>query len=227
MSDWRKKLADEIERQARDMKEVSLAAGLNETYVRDALKRNRGKLENLRKVAAVLGHSPEWLTEDTPTPDAHDKGSRGTSFKPNIVPGKDLVGARDFPIFGAAQGGDGNVILSTDPVEYVKRPAILEGVPGAYGMLVSGDSMEPVYEQGDMLLIHPGLPPVRGRDAVFFDHFHGGSIEGNAEAMVKRLVGWNTDEWHLKQFNPPREWSVLKGDWQKCHVVVGSYKRRG
>ena len=101
MSDWRKKIAEEIERQARDMKEVSLAAGLNETYVRDALKRNRGKLENLQKIAVALGHPPEWITTNLPAPTP----AASTSFKPIIVPGHELVGARDFPIYGSAQGG--------------------------------------------------------------------------------------------------------------------------
>lgn len=68
MTNWREKLEQEIRRQGREMKELSVSAGLGETYVRDALKRGRGKLENLYKIAAALGHPPEWLTSDSERP---------------------------------------------------------------------------------------------------------------------------------------------------------------
>jgi hypothetical protein len=60
--DWRKRLTDELMRQGRDMKEVSLSAELGETYIRDALKRGRGgKVENLQKISRALGKSDNWL----------------------------------------------------------------------------------------------------------------------------------------------------------------------
>lgn len=61
-NDWRTRLQHEIARQERDMKEVSLTAGLGATYIRDALKRGRGgKIENLQKIAKALGKPPNWL----------------------------------------------------------------------------------------------------------------------------------------------------------------------
>lgn len=60
--DWRKRLTAELKAQDRDMKEVSLTAGLGETYVRDALNRGRGgKVENLQKISKALGKPPNWL----------------------------------------------------------------------------------------------------------------------------------------------------------------------
>ena len=58
---WRERLGEEIERQGLSMKAVSQKARLGETYVRDALARGRGKEENLRKIAAALDISYEWL----------------------------------------------------------------------------------------------------------------------------------------------------------------------
>jgi hypothetical protein len=43
------------------MKQASLAAGLSHTYVRDVIKRGRGKYEHLEQVAACAGLSWEWL----------------------------------------------------------------------------------------------------------------------------------------------------------------------
>lgn len=213
------------------MKEVSLAAGLGETYVRDFLKRGRGKFENLIKVAEVLGRDHAWLMgEDTglaiPAP-APIKGRSSVPpeaqpFRPQIVPGNELVGARDFPIYAAAEGGDGHLIVTFDPIEVVKRPAILDGVKGAYGLLVSGDSMEPAYDHGDMALVHPGLGPGRLVDVVLYDH----PPDGDAQAIIKRMLSWNEREWHLRQFNPRKDFSVARVDWPVCHRVVGRYARR-
>jgi len=228
MADWRKKLENEIARQGREMKEVSLAAGLGETYVRDAIKRGRGKLENLMKVADVLGQPKEWLMSDMDavTPPQSAPPAKADAFVPTITPGSELVGARDFPIYAAAEGGKGHMIVTFEEIERVKRPAILEGVRNAYGLLVSGDSMNPAYRHGDMALVHPGLPPQRGEDVVLFDHPLTEIEDGQAEAIIKHLVGWTSTEWQLEQYNPPREWSDLKANWPTCHRVVGSYKRR-
>jgi ribosome-binding protein aMBF1 (putative translation factor) len=43
-------------------KELSLAAGLNETFVRDALQLHRmPSIDNVTKLAKVLGVRPAWL----------------------------------------------------------------------------------------------------------------------------------------------------------------------
>lgn len=152
--------------------------------------------------------------------------AKADAFVPIITPGADLVGPRDFPIYAAAEGGQGHMIVTFEEIERVKRPAILEGVKNAYGLLVSGDSMKPAYRHGDMALVHPGLPPQRGEDVVLFDHPLTELEDGQAEAIIKHLVGWTNTEWQLEQYNPPREWSELKANWPTCHRVVGSYKRR-
>jgi len=118
------------------------------------------------------------------------------------------------------------MIVTFEEIERVKRPAVLEGVKNAYGLLVSGDSMKPAYRHGDMALVHPGLPPQRGEDVVLFDHPLTELEDGQAEAIIKHLVGWTSTEWQLEQYNPPREWSELRANWPTCHRVVGSYKRR-
>lgn len=172
----------------------------------------------LPAVFRVLELPLEAIDNDAPIP---------SSISPprpplKIIPGADLVGERDFPIYAAAQGGSGHLIVTFDPVETVKRPAILEGVRGAYGLLVVGDSMEPAYRHGDMALVNPGRPPGRGDDVVLYDH----PPDGEAEAIIKTLVGWTEKEWLLKQYNPPKEWRELKADWTTAHLVVGCYRRR-
>lgn len=220
--DWRKRLAAEIERQGRDMKEVSRAAGLGETYVRDSLKRQRGgKIRYLQKIEAALGKPSGWLTQDETTPQSTSPG-RSHAFKPDIVSGDELVGARTFPIYAAAMGGAGNMMVTFDPIEYARTPSILEGVKNAYGIRVVGESMEPAFEQGDMALVHPHLQPERNTDVVLYDS----APDGTSVAMIKRLVSWDERVWRLRQYNPPLEFEVFRADWPVCHRIVGKYTRR-
>lgn len=183
-------------------------------------------ISKLGELAEFLGTTTVWLLEgkgDPPPPaEAGAKRTASQPFRPQIVPGNELVGARDFPIYAAAEGGDGHLIVTFDAIEVVKRPAILDGVKGAYGLLVSGDSMEPAYDHGDMALVHPGLGAGRMVDVVLYDH----PPDGDAQAIIKRMLSWNEREWHLRQFNPRQDFSVARVDWPVCHRVVGRYSRR-
>jgi phage repressor protein C with HTH and peptisase S24 domain len=151
-----------------------------------------------------------------------NEGTRGTP-RPSTVTGDLLVGARDFPIYAAAQGGNGHMIVHTDVMEYVKRPVILEGVPDSYGILIVGDSMVPAYRPMDMALIHPRRPPERDTDVVLYDQDH---RTGEAKSMIKRLIGFNDRSWKLEQYNPAKTFSEHRADWPICHQVVGMYKGR-
>ena len=96
-NDWRSRLEAELSRQGRDMKEVSLTAGLGETYIRDALKRGRGgKIENLQKISTALGKSRNWLLSraliDSFDPDAEDPLAQSGDDRPDLAPAPS-----DFP----------------------------------------------------------------------------------------------------------------------------------
>ena len=54
-----------------------------------------------------------------------------------------LLGGIDFPVHASAQGGPGELIVDANPIEYMARPAPLATVRGAYGVYVTGSSMEP------------------------------------------------------------------------------------
>jgi hypothetical protein len=101
--DWRKRLTDELSRQKRDMKEVSLAAGLGETYIRDALKRGRGgKIENLQRIAIALGHPANWLIGgpivSSFDPDEREPYGEGGTDRPDLPHGVTNDGAATLTI---------------------------------------------------------------------------------------------------------------------------------
>ncbi|MHC1549424.1 S24 family peptidase [Phyllobacterium sp. K27] len=205
------------------LKDLSLHIGKNHAYMQQFIERgvpvklkedDRYKLAGLLELPeAELGAPISAQTQQVP---------RTPGFKPEIVPGKQLVGERNFPVYAAAMGGDGHAIITFDAIEYVKRPSILENVKDAYGVYIVGDSMDPVYEPGDMALIHPHLPPARGKDVVLF---HVPPAQ-EAECIIKRLVGFNDQDWKLKQYNPAKEFSEPRASWPYCHRVVGKYSSR-
>ncbi|KAF0131118.1 MAG: Repressor protein C [Xanthobacteraceae bacterium] len=194
------------------------------TYQAHESAQNGLQAEVAKIYAAAFGVPAEVLLYGTEATRPADL-NRISAFAPQVTPGTDLVGRGGFPIYAAAQGGDGHLIISTDIVETTKWPTILEGVRGAYGLLVVGDSMAKAYRHGDMALVHPGLPMARDEVHVFYDHPPFGEA-GETEAIIKNLLSWSDIHYTIEQFNPAREWKVDRADWPTCHRIVGKYSAR-
>lgn len=223
-------VARRAEQIGKSLSEMSKALGKNHAYLQQFVTRGVPRIlpEDVRPGLAVLLDCSENDLRILPLKPLPGGGSLIDPVRPvelvrSIVPGDQLVGARDFPIYAAAQGGNGHMIVHTDVMEYVKRPVILEGVPDAYGILVTGTSMIPAFRQGDMALVHPRRPPERETDVILFDHDH---RTGDAKAMIKRLLGFNDRSWKLEQYNPAETFTEHRADWPICHQVVGKYNAR-
>ena len=66
--------------------------------------------------------------------------------------------------------------------------------------------------------MHPS--PARGKNHIFY---HTPPLGEDAEAIIKRLNGWNDRDWDLQQWNPRREFTESRKLWPICHRVVGKY----
>lgn len=201
---------------------LSEQIGKNQTYIQQFI--TKGSPKELKErdreaVAAILG-----LNEADLKPSADELSSaRSTSFKPVIIPGNTLVSnTKGLPIYAAAKGGDGHLIVTFDPIDYMKIPSVLQNVKGGYGLLISGDSMVPAYRPGETALVNPNLPPSRDEDVILY---HTNEINEN-EAIIKRLVGFNDREWTVEQYNPYEQFKAERVDWPICHRVVGKYNTR-
>lgn len=184
------------------------------------------ELDKFQRLAKFLGTSIMWLVEGTDGKvlDRYmDQITDEAKKRPRTQPTGELFGPRDFPIYSASQGGDGFTIIHTDVMEYVRRPAVLEGVPEAYGVLVVGESMVPSYRPGDMALIHPRRPPTRQTDVVLYKT---DPRTGDTESTIKHLIGFTDTSWKLEQFNPAKTFSENRAKWPICHQVVGRYNSR-
>ena len=111
------------------------------------------------------------------------------------------------------------MIVTTEPIEYASRPLALKHVPDGYGVLVVGDSMEPAYEPGDMVIVHPRKPAIKGRNAIFVS----GEEHGAFRASIKRLIQETDDRWMVRQFNPPKDFHLSKRDWPKALRIIGKF----
>lgn len=171
------------------------------------------RVADIEKIAKAVGVDPSQLLDSPGDTDV----APIANFRP---PQKFFSEAATMPVYAAAEGGNGSLIITTEPLEYVKRPYTLEAVSEAYAILIVGESMDPAYEPGDTAWVNPRLPPMRGTDVILY------SLEDEAHATIKRLIGWTETEWHLRQYNPPKDFKLKRKEWSKCHRVVGKFARR-
>lgn len=134
-------------------------------------------------------------------------------------------GRKDLKVFSAAEGGPGELIVSTRPIDIVVRPWYLEHVEDGFAVLVTGDSMVPSFRPGDYAIVNPRLPPMRHEDMIFI----AAESEGEFRATIKHLVRWTDREWFVEQHNPgegqPSEFTLSRDLWRKALRVVGRYRR--
>lgn len=105
--------------------------------------------------------------------------------------------ARRVPLIGLAQaGGEGYFDDGGYPVgggwDEVNLPEIAD--PNAYALEISGESMEPVFRDGDLVIVSPSAPVRRG-DRVVVRTLAG-------EVMAKQLARRSARRVELKSLNP-------------------------
>ena len=123
---------------------------------------------------------------------------------------------RRIPLLGLAQaGGDGFFDDAGFPVggswDEVSLPEI--GDPHAYALEIAGESMEPVFRDGDMVVISPAAPIRRGDRVVLR------TIAG--EVMAKQLARRSAKRIELKSLNPEhrdRSFELIEVAW--VHRVI-------
>ncbi|RYF04565.1 MAG: S24 family peptidase [Oxalobacteraceae bacterium] len=110
------------------------------------------------------------------------------------------------------------IALNTgEVVQYAKRPVILNGNAAAYGLYVTGSSMEPRHMEGEIVLIDPKSRLKNGDDVVVYLRPDNADDDDGAAAravMVKRLVRRSSTYIELEQFNPAKIFRV-----DMCEVV--------
>ncbi|MFN6956181.1 MAG: helix-turn-helix transcriptional regulator [Acetobacteraceae bacterium] len=126
------------------------------------------------------------------------------------------VQAKRIPLIGFAQAGsDGYFDDGGYPVgggwDEISMPDV--GDPNAYALEISGDSMEPVFRDGDVVIVSPAAPIRRGDRVVVKTR------EG--EVMAKQLVRQSARRVELASLNPAHpNYSFDLADLVFMHRIV-------
>lgn len=165
-------------------------AGLDATTFNKSKRSTRdGKLrwpstESLAKILAATGSSLADLL--------------------NEMPNAAAAITQRIPVIGFAQAGDSGYF---DDAGYPTGSGWDEivfpdvGDPNAYALMVSGDSMEPLYRDGDRIIVSPAANIRRGDRVVVK------TKEG--EVMAKELIRRTAQRIELRSLNPDYEDPVL------------------
>ena len=129
----RKLILDRVADLHTNLSAVSQKVGKNHAYLQQFIKREIPKKlpEELRgKLALVLGVPERSLKLDEPSPPLSHlepiKEKTHIARPLTLIPGSQLAGERDLPVFGSAQGGTGVLIVSNEAVEWVTASSFLK-----------------------------------------------------------------------------------------------------
>jgi phage repressor protein C with HTH and peptisase S24 domain len=146
---------------------------------------------------------PRWPSTESVAKVLDATGATLTDLIGHINGGNGSTATRQashLPLIGFAQAGDRGFFDDAGyPVggSWDEIPFPEVGDPHAYALEVSGDSMEPLYRDGDLVIVSPAASVRRGDRVVVR------TIEG--EVMVKQLVRQTARRIELASINPAHQ----------------------
>lgn len=198
------------------MQELARRVGVNWQAIQKLENGGAKSTRHMLALARALEVNPDWLQTG--------EGDQKVIIPPLtdvVLPNVNWVGRGELvPVMGTVKGGkDGFVEWNGEVIDRVPRPPFLANAKDGYALFVTGDSMAPRYEQGEIVYIHPGKPVGPGDFVVVQLRAHDGSPPG---ALVKRLVRRNGESVILQQFNPEKRITIPAADVVAIHKIVGS-----
>ncbi|HLO75879.1 MAG TPA: helix-turn-helix transcriptional regulator [Magnetospirillum sp.] len=147
---------------------------------------------------------PRWPSTESIAKVLDATGASLGDFLGHINGGAPVRRVSQLPLIGFAQAGDRGYFDDAGyPVggawDEIPFPEV--GDPHAYALEVSGDSMEPLYRDGDRVIVSPAASVRRGDRVVVR------TVEG--EVMVKQLVRQTAKRIELASLNPAHQGRVL------------------
>lgn len=123
-----------------------------------------------------------------------------------------------LPVLGTAAGSAiGSIAISGEAIDWVRRPVGLRGAKDAYGLYVTGISMEPRFKTGELVFIHPHRPIRAGDDVIFQTHDKHTDV---IISFIKEYVRETEDRYIAQQYNPKSTVEFFKNNVEKLHRVM-------
>ncbi len=189
------------------MRQISLAAGLDETSVKQIMKgRSRSPQgRTLSAIAKVIDADvTELLEANHPNKRTNvPKGGARIARNAPVLPDHTAM-PRDVPVLGSAPGGpDGGffVNLLDPPVDWTRRPLALIGLTTVFAFYMEGGSMAPWRMPGAMIYASRTRPPQIGSHVVVV--MHPVRPGGPTMCHVKKLIDRTDQEIQVEQYSPP------------------------
>ena len=125
------------------------------------------------------------------------------------------IGRTTIPVYGRAEGGSGIVNFDQPPIDHIEKPGYLDAVDDCYALAVVGDSMEPRFFAGEILIVNPFRAP-RFNDFVVVQSRKNNDLL----AIAKRFVRHTEKTLTLHELNPDRDIEIAAGDVVAVHYVA-------
>lgn len=184
---------------------LSKISGVSQSYIfkilNDQIK--KPSLDTLEKLATALDSTVAQLNHSLELPKEADP----------------VVGLRKVPLISWVQAGLPTPVASLDDMDkwYICPVRISKN---GFALKVRGESMEPMFYEGDIVFIDPDIPAESGRIVAAVD-----DGAADPEATLKKLVKDGSD-YYLKALNP--DWPGPKfqpftKSMRIAGVAVGKY----
>lgn len=182
---------------------------------------NGADLDACIKIAPLLRVNPYWLYDESkPIHDGallslYGGGVSSVSESYDVAPTElgDTALIRGYvPLISWVQAGDWQAVIDNlSPGEGELVETTYNAKRHTYALRVKGDSMEPRFPDGSILIVEPDEPAVHGKFVIVRQN-------GNTEATFKQLVQ-DGSNYYLKPLNPRYPIMELRPDAVICGVV--------
>jgi len=187
--------------------ELAKKAGLQPSYISQIESGKRTPtFKNLQKIAKALGKSLDYFSED------YEQSVREESAQYSSLKDKPI------PVISWADAGKGQEFISDYPMgngfDSVPR-SFAEADPEAYAIQIVGDSMEPRFHPGDIVIASPALQAMNNDDVV--------ARLKTGDVYVKRLRMRDDDSVVFKSYNSQMYDDIIvkREDIAVMHKIVG------
>ena len=134
------------------------------------------------------------------------------------LPETDISGASGrvtIPVFGRAEAGAGILNFDQAPIDHIQKPEYLETVDGCYAVMVAGESMEPRFFAGEILIVNPFRAP-RKNDFVVVQY----KQKNDLLAVAKRFHRFTKTHLFLGELNPDNEIKIAASCIEAVHYIA-------